>query len=445
MRLTIHIAAIVLGLLPFQLHAQDSWSLERCIRYAWDNNLTIRQQSLETVRSEAMLMQSRLSFLPSISASFGHNLNWGRSVDLQNLEIIHNKLSQSTSASANASIYLLDGLSKLNNLKSSRKSVEISLQEVERLKDEISISIVKSYLQILLSKEIEASAIESLNAVTAQRERTKLLVEAGNQPYSSLLEIESQLASERVQAVTAGNQVITNTLALQQLLDLPYDPEFRIEIPDTDCLLPESTDMNTEEIYSAAQSMPVIQSARLALDKGELDLRTARGQYYPKISLSASYGTFFSSSTFAPDGSVYPFFEQFRDNINPSISIGLTIPIFNNWSTKANVENARAAKESLELDLKIKQQTLYKEIQTAVTEAGTYLRQMEAALANMNSMRESFRYVEEKFNAGALNGTDYTVAMSNLKKAESEYLQAKYQYIFQLKIIDFYKGVPLSL
>lgn len=445
MRLTIHIAAIVLGLLPFQLHAQDSWSLERCIRYAWDNNLTIRQQSLETVRSEAMLMQSRLSFLPSISASFGHNLNWGRSVDLQNLEIIHNKLSQSTSASANASIYLLDGLSKLNNLKSSRKSVEISLQEVERLKDEISISIVKSYLQILLSKEIEASAIESLNAVTAQRERTKLLVEAGNQPYSSLLEIESQLASERVQAVTAGNQVITNTLALQQLLDLPYDPEFRIEIPDTDCLLPESTDMNTEEIYSAAQSMPVIQSARLALDKGELDLRTARGQYYPKISLSASYGTFFSSSTFAPDGSVYPFFEQFRDNINPSISIGLTIPIFNNWSTKANVENARAAKESLELDLKIKQQTLYKEIQTAVTEAGTYLRQMEAALANMNSMRESFRYVEEKFNAGALNGTDYTVAMSNLKKAESEYIQAKYQYIFQLKIIDFYKGVPLSL
>ena len=445
MRLTIHIAAIVLGLLPFQLHAQDSWSLERCIRYAWDNNLTIRQQSLETVRSEAMLMQSRLSFLPSISASFGHNLNWGRSVDLQNLEIIHNKLSQSTSASANASIYLLDGLSKLNNLKSSRKSVEISLQEVERLKDEISSSIVKSYLQILLSKEIEASAIESLNAVTAQRERTKLLVEAGNQPYSSLLEIESQLASERVQAVTAGNQVITNTLALQQLLDLPYDPEFRIEIPDTDCLLPESTDMNTEEIYSAAQSMPVIQSARLALDKGELDLRTARGQYYPKISLSASYGTFFSSSTFAPDGSVYPFFEQFRDNINPSISIGLTIPIFNNWSTKANVENARAAKESLELDLKIKQQTLYKEIQTAVTEAGTYLRQMEAALANMNSMRESFRYVEEKFNAGALNGTDYTVAMSNLKKAESEYLQAKYQYIFQLKIIDFYKGVPLSL
>ena len=445
MRLTIHIAAIVLGLLPFQLHAQDSWSLERCIRYAWDNNLTIRQQSLETVRSEAMLMQSRLSFLPSISASFGHNLNWGRSVDLQNLEIIHNKLSQSTSASANASIYLLDGLSKLNNLKSSRKSVEISLQEVERLKDEISISIVKSYLQILLSKEIEASAIESLNAVTAQRERTKLLVEAGNQPYSSLLEIESQLASERVQAVTAGNQVITNTLALQQLLDLPYDPEFRIEIPDTDCLLPERTDMNTEEIYSAAQSMPVIQSARLALDKGELDLRTARGQYYPKISLSASYGTFFSSSTFAPDGSVYPFFEQFRDNINPSISIGLTIPIFNNWSTKANVENARAAKESLELDLKIKQQTLYKEIQTAVTEAGTYLRQMEAARANMNSMRESFRYVEEKFNAGALNGTDYTVAMSNLKKAESEYLQAKYQYIFQLKIIDFYKGVPLSL
>ena len=441
-----HILVPVLILcLSKTLGAQDTRSLQNCIEHTCSNNLSIKQQSIKVSKSETQLLQDRLDFLPDLNVSFGHNLNWGRSVDLQNLEIIHNKLSQSTSASANASIYLLDGLSKLYGIKSSRKSLEISIQEVERLKDEISVSIARSYLQILLAKEVLAAAEESFNSLEKQRDRTRLLVEAGSQPYTSLLDIESQLASERVQVVTAENRVKTSTLALQQLLDLQYDPDFQIMVPDIDYTIQKYTGYNIDEIYAGALSMPVIQSARLALTKGELDLKSAKGQFYPKISLAASYGTFYSSSTFAPDGSVYPFFEQFRDNINPSISIGLSIPIFNNWNVKTNVRNARLAKESLELDLRAKEQTLYKEIQTAVTEAETYYRQMEAAEANVSSMQESFRYVEEKFNAGALNSTDYTVARANLLKSRSEYLQAKYQFIFQLKIIDFYKGIPMSL
>ena len=356
------ISVLILTLSP-ALRAQETWTLEKCIEYAWSNNLSIKQQNIEVSRSEAQLLQDKLDFAPSLNVSFGHNLNWGRSVDLQNLEIIHNKLSQSTSASANASIYLLDGLSKLYGLKSSQKSLEISIQEVERLKDEISVSIAKSYLQILLAREILAAAEESFHSLQEQRDRTRLLVEAGSQPYTSLLDIESQLASERVQVVTAESQVRTNTLALQQLLDLQYSPDFRIAVPDIDYIIQGYTADNIEEIYAGALSMPVIQSARLALDKGELDLKSAKGQFYPKISLSASYGTFYSSSTFAPDGSVYPFFEQFRDNINPSITVGLSIPIFNNWSVKTNVRNARLARESLELELRSKEQTLYKEIQ----------------------------------------------------------------------------------
>ena len=438
-------ALLMLLVLPITLRSQEIWTLEKCIEYAWANNLSVKQQNIEVSRAENQLTQDKLDFIPSLNASLGHNLNWGRSVDLQNLEIIHNKLSQSTSASVNSSVYLLDGLSKIYGLKSSRKSLEISLQEVERLKDEISVSIVQSYLQILLSREILTAARESFRSMSEQRDRTALLVEAGSQPYSSLLELESQLASERVQVVTARNQVTTSTLALQQLLDLPYDKDFRIAVPDINLTIGTYTMDSPDDIYASAQSMPVIQSARLALDKGDLDLKSARGQYWPKISLSASYGTFYSSSSFEPDGSTYPFFEQFRDNINPSVSIGLSIPIFNNWNVRTSVRNARLSRRSLEIDLRLKQQNLYKEIQTAVTEADTYYRQMEAAQANVASMEESFRYVEEKFNAGALNGTDYTVARTNLFKARSEYIQAKYQFVFQLKIIDYYKGIPFTL
>lgn len=438
-------ALLMLLVLPITLRSQEIWTLEKCIEYAWANNLNVKQQNIEVSRAENQLTQDKLDFIPSLNASLGHNLNWGRSVDLQNLEIIHNKLSQSTSASVNSSVYLLDGLSRIYGLKSSRKSLEISLQEVERLKDEISVSIVQSYLQILLSREILTAARESFRSMSEQRDRTALLVEAGSQPYSSLLELESQLASERVQVVTARNQVTTSTLALQQLLDLPYDKDFRIAVPDINLTIGTYTMDSPDDIYASAQSMPVIQSARLALDKGDLDLKSAQGQYWPKISLSASYGTFYSSSSFAPDGSTYPFFEQFRDNINPSVSIGLSIPIFNNWNVRTSVRNARLSRRSLEIDLRLKQQNLYKEIQTAVTEADTYYRQMEAAQANVASMEESFRYVEEKFNAGALNGTDYTVARTNLFKARSEYIQAKYQFVFQLKIIDYYKGIPFTL
>lgn len=443
-----HTAVVILILLSWSWHecsAQDIWSLERCIEYACANNLSIKQQSLEVTRSENQLLQSRLSFVPSLSASVGHNLNWGRSVDLQNLEIIHNQLSQSTSASANTSIQLLDGLSKLYSLKSSRKSIDISLQEVERLKDEISISIVRSYLQILLAKEMLATSQENFKSISEQRDRTRLLVEAGSQPYTALLDIESQLAAERVQTVTAESQVTTSTLALQQLLDLPYSKDFQIHVPEIDGMLSSYHGYSADEIYASAQNLPVIQSARLSLDKGDIELKAAKGQYWPKISLSASYGTFYSSSSYSPSGTAYPFFEQFRDNINPSISIGLSIPIFSNWSVRTNVRNAELSRRSLEIDLKLKQQTLYKDIQTAVTEADTYYRKMEAALANVNSMQESFRYVQEKFNTGALNGTDYTVARTNLLKARSEYLQAKYQFVFQIKIIDFYKGLPLTL
>ncbi len=432
-------------LMSLSLQAQEVWTLEKCIRYAFEHNLSIKQQSLDVVRSENAILKSQLDFVPSLNVSLGHNLNWGRSVDLQNLEIIQNRLSQSTSASASASIALLDGLSKYYSLKSSRKSLDISIQEVERLKNEISISIVRSYLQILLSKEVLSAAMENFISIEQQRDRTKLLVEAGSQPYTALLEIESQLATERVQVITAENQLTSNSLALQQLLDLPYSSGFTIETPDIKALMTGQTVPDIEAIYSEALDLPRIKSAEMALEKSELELKAAKGQLYPKIHLSGSYGTFYSSSSYSPDGNTYPFWNQLRDNINPSVGLGLSIPIFNNWSVKTQVRNAQIAKSSQEIELDLRKQTLYKEIQSAAVDVQRYYKEMEAAQTNMEAMAESFRYVEEKFNLGALNGTDYTVAKTNLFKAQSAYYQAKYQYIFQTKILDFYQGIPLTL
>ena len=421
------------------LKGQEAWTLEKCIRYAAENNLQIKQQSLMVQQAENNVLQSKLDFVPSVSGSVSHNMSWGRSVNLQDLEIIENKLSQSTSANLSASMNLLEGLSKFNTLKSNKTQLEIYNYEVEKLKNDISINITQAYLQVLLAQQMEKTAAESYKSVEEQVERTRKLVDAGSQAYSTLLEIQSQLGTEKVQWVTAQNDVRSNLLTLKQLLDLSPDTPFDIYVPDTENFSMELQTENLNSIYNSALDLPQIKSAELALEKSRLDLKIQKGQAYPVVSLSAGYGSYYSNSQ------EKAFFSQFNDNRNPSLGFSLRIPVFNNWRTNTSIRNARLNVKNYELDLEIKHQNLFKDIQQAYNDARSAYEKYKAAEQNMASSQESFSYVEKKFDLGMLNGTDYTVSRTNLFKAQSEFYQAKYQYIFQLKILDFYKGVPLTL
>jgi len=236
----------------------QEWTLDSCIRYACDNNLKILQEELNTQQSQNAVKKDEMNFIPSFNANMSHNMNWGRSVDLKTLEIITNQLSQNTSASIGASVYLLDGLSKLNTLKRDKIDLERSITDVENLKNEISISIAKAYLQILLSRQILEKCHQGLESIVTQAERTDKLVEAGSQPYSSLLEIKAQVASEQVNIVTADNNLKTNTLALMQMLDLQYSPEFSVFAPSDSAIgeMIESYQLNSvESLYADALSI----------------------------------------------------------------------------------------------------------------------------------------------------------------------------------------------
>ena len=420
------------------LMAQQSWTLEECIEYAHANNLQVKQQMIAVKQAEINVKQSKLDFIPSFNASAGHNFNWGKSVNINDLEIT-NQLTQSTTANVSASTPVIEGLAKHNVLKSNRTQLHISQQEVEKLKNEITISITQAYLQVLLSMEIEKSARESFNSVEQQVARTKLLVDAGSQPYSALLDIEAQLAAERVQLVTATNDIKSNCLTLAQLMDLPQGSTFNIEIPEIDDSLALFIKEEIDGIYNRATTLPQIRSAELMLQKSRYDYKTQKGYLYPSISFNAGYGTYFSDSQSSR------FFDQFNENRNPSIGFSLSVPIFNGWRRSAAVRNARLNVESAEIELERRHHNLYKEIQQASNNAENSYEKYKAALQNMKASEESFQYVEDKFNAGALNGTDYIVAKTNLFKSQSEFYQTKFQYIFQLKILDFYKGTPIKL
>lgn len=421
--------------------AQDKieWSLEKCINYAIENNLQIKQQEIAVQQAKNNIIQAKMAFLPSLNSSINHGMNWGRSVNLQDLEIVKNKLSQSTSANLSSSVNVFDGLVKQNNLKSEKKSLEITLQNVEKQKNDISISIAQAYLQILLSEKILETAAESYKSIQTQAERTKKLVDAGSQAYSAFLEIEAQLGTEKVQLVAAENDVRANYLALKQLLDIQNNNDFAISTPDISPLISSFDGRDVDNIYDRSLGLPQIKSAEISLEKSKIDYKIQKGKAYPSLSFSAGYGTYYS------DNSQAAFFRQFNDNKNPSISFGLSIPIFNGWQNNTAIRNARLNVKNAEIDLRIKHQTLYKEIQQAYNNALSSYEKMKASEQTMKSSQESFNYVENKFSVGLLNGTDYTVSKANLFKAKSDYYQSVYQYIFQTKILDFYTGIPIRL
>ena len=455
-------------MIPALLQAQNTWSLEECIHYAWENNLTIKQQELGVRQSENIHFQSKMAFTPSLSARVSENINWGQSVDLSTLTILNHVRSSNTGVGIYADMDLFSGLQRLNTVKQEKSKWHIAVEEVQKLKNDISIEITRSYLNVLLAGEILQAAIQSRESVAEQRNRTKKLVDAGGQPLSALLEIESQLATEELQVVEAQNNLRTYYLVLKQLLDIPASSDFQILIPQDEDF-PSMDPVSVEEMFYTSLNLPQIKKTEYGLEQRKHELAIAQGGRYPRITLSVGYSSFYSDANKRrkpdpdPDdngdddtngggglddlfgNTSADFWEQMKNNNNPSIGLSMTIPIFNRWQINTSVKNAKLGVEMAQLEMENAKQLLMKEVQQAANDAtSTYLR-VEAAEKNMLAMEESFRYVQQKFDIGMLNGTDYIVSKTNLFKAKSNYIQAKFEHVFKLKILDFYKGIPITL
>ncbi|HHV02439.1 MAG: TolC family protein [Bacteroidales bacterium] len=449
-------------ILPLSLQAQKKWSLEECIRYAWENNLTIKQQELGVAQSENTHFQSKMAFAPSVSARVSENVNWGQSVDLSTLTILNHVRSTNTGVGIYADMDLFTGFQKLNTVKQEQSRLKIAIEEVQKLRNEISIEITRSYLNVLLAGEILEATRQSRESVTEQCSRTRKLVEAGSQPLSALLEIESQLATEELQVVEAQNNQRTFYLNLKQLLDLPVEEDFEIIEPGLGDLQ-EMEPISVEDLYYTSLGLPQIKKTEYNLEQRRHELAIAQGGRYPRLSLSFGYSSFFSDANKKKDKDPDPeengtgsiddlfgnssagFWDQMKKNNNPSIGLSMTIPLFSRWQVNTNVKNARLGLEMAELEMKNAQHMLMKEVQQAANDATSTWLRIQATERSVTAMEESFRYVQQKFDIGMLNGTDYIVSKTNLFKAQSNYIQAKYEHVFKLKILDFYKGIPITL
>ncbi len=439
----------IIGLLLTTITAssQDTtkqWSLEECISYAYENNISIKRQMLNNQYQENQLKQSKLNRLPDLNAQMGYSFNFGYTwIQQEAQNVDRNTRSFNTGIGSNVSVF--NGMNLNNTIKKNQSDLQAALQNTEKIKNDISLQITGQYLQILFDKELLNVAHDQYRTTELQIERTKKLVDAGKLAKGKLLEMKSQAAKEALNITIQENNLSISLLNLAQLLDLENTTGFDVvspAIPQTEGNLPEQP----EVIFLTAQGiMPQIKGSEYSLKSSEYELKMAKGGYYPQLNFSLSMGANANWLNDDPNDYNRPLWDQLESTRNYYVGASLRIPIFNKLQIRNGVNNARLGVDDARFKLKQEKLNLRKEIQQAYTDAMAAFKKYQSSYDAVESYRESFRYTEEKFNVGMVNSVDYSVAKTDYLRAQSNLLQAKYEYLLRMKILDFYKGLPLTL
>lgn len=473
MRYTITFFLVMFSLL--QVHAQKEWSLEECINYARENNLNIRLQNLNVEMAELSLTQSKAALLPGVNASATHNYNYGQTVDPFTNQFVNDRV-QSNNFYISGNVTVFNGFILLNSWKQKAIELRASKYDAEQMEDDISLSIASAYLQILFNMEMVENAKNQLKVTQQQVDRTTLLYDAGSISKGDLLGMEAQLASEEASLINAQSQLEISYLTLAQMLDLEDVNSFRVAVPEI--ALSDSNIMsleNPDNIYNfAVNNQPQVKASELRVESAEKNLQIARGGRYPRLTLSGSWGTGYSSGRqsvtgFSFDGidtigytsesineyvmtpaysyeyEISPFADQIKDNVNKTVGLNLSIPLFNGLATHTNVQMARISLESAQINYQQSKLNLQKTIQQAHADAMAAFKNYLAAAKQVSALRESFKYMEERYTVGLANPVEYSDAKNKLIEAESQLLQSKYEYVFRARILDFYLGKEIKL
>ena len=425
----------------------EIWTLKNCIDYALDNNIQIKQSELSSDSKEATLLQSKLNLLPSVNGSVSHSYGWGRSVDMATYEYTNQQTTQDYfSISGNVNIF--NGFQNINQIRKNKYEYLASKFDSDKMRDDISLMIAAAYLQILFSHELVATSQESVEVTKLQIDRTSKMVEAGTLAMGSLLDIQSQGAAEELNLINAKNQLNLAYLDLQQILDLEATDNFIIDKPQL-TIKKEPEILPSMQIYRyALTNLPEIKASEYRLKSSERTFAIAKGNRSPSLSLRAGWGTNYSDQIvyFDPTdpnfGDVIPFGEQFNDHQNRSLSLSLSIPIFNGYQVSTYINQAKMGIENAQYNLQLQKNQVRKNVEQAFADAVAAYKSYIATKTSLLSFKEAFMYMEKKFNVGMVNSIDYNVAKQKLTKAESDLLTAKYNYIFKAKILDFYMSKP---
>ncbi|MBK8846193.1 MAG: TolC family protein [Bacteroidetes bacterium] len=466
---------IVFFLLSIVFAQAQKWSLKECIEYALNNNLTIQQSALNAELTHLQLKQNKFNLLPTVNGQAGQNNNFGRTVDPFTNQFTTQEIN-SMQLNINAGLTLFNGLQLQNAIAQSKLDYKAGKQDLEKVINDISLAVATAYLQSLFAMEQKKATELRLQSSSKQEEFIKKQVLAGVLPEGSLYDINAQVATEELAVLNAGNQVIQSLLTLRQLMNLDSaETEFNIIVPDL--ALPDQSIANytAQQIYiNALRVQPDVQSAETRVLSARKGTAIAVGRLSPQISMFGALGTGYSSALraldgtpllkgFLPNGDVTstgdlvlsPDFDvklkgvsisnQFDQNFNKSFGFSLQLPIFNGLSTQNSIKRAKLSVKQSELNLTTVQNNLFKNIQQAVTDVKAAQSRYDAAQKSANANKLAYNYADKRFIAGLATSLDFLNAKNNLARADSELLQARFDLIFKIKVLEFYNGNKLTL
>ena len=421
--------------------AQQPWSLEQCIDYAIEHNLTIKQQEANRDQSKIELNTAKWSRLPDLNGSASHSFNFGRSLQANNTYQSIN--TQNTGLNLSTSIPLFTGLQIPNNIALSKLNLKAAIEDLNKAKEDISIQVASAYLQVLFNEELSKVAHEQVRLSKEMLEQQSAYYKVGKVSESEWREAQSRVAQDQLSAVQADNNFRLALLDLSQLLELSSPDNFSIVSPDIDEADLIGNLTSPTEIYNqAVLTKPSIKAAQYRLEGAAHNIRISRSAYYPQLSFGAGLSTNYYKMSGRNNAG---FGSQLQDNFSQYLGLSLSIPIFNRLSTRNRVRSARIQQTTLGWQLEESKKTLYKEIQQAYYNAVSAESQYQSSITADKAAEVSFNLMKEKYVNGKANSTQYNEARTNWMKAVSDRIQAKYDYLFRTKILDFYKGVPLTL
>ena len=454
------------------VNGQQGWDLQQCISYATNHNITLKQSALNNELNKNNTIQSKAGILPSLNLGASHTYNFGQTIDrFTNTFANTQVLSQNFYISSN--VVLWSGLSQYNTIKANEYKYLSGVENLKQQQNDLSLNVANAYITLIFTDELLKISTNQYAITKEQLERTQKLVTAGALAKSVEYDVKAQLASEDVNITTADNNYQLALLNLKQLLNLDSVTNFSIARPNIEMQENALLANNIQYVYETAlKNQPSIKSAEYNIKSAEKTLAASKGRVSPSLSLTGSMGTGYSGlgkefvsaniSGFQASGitnkgdTVFtpvtnyvtrkkPFADQFKDNVNKSIGFTLNVPLYNGLQTHTAVKNAKINALNARFSQDLVEQNLYKTIAQAFANAKAALNKYNATKASVDAASESFKYAQQKFNAGAISAFDFNSSKNRLFAAESNLLQSKYDYIFKLKVLDYYQGKPLTL
>lgn len=423
----------------YGIQAQEAWSLQKCIEYAIEHNLSIKQQEASRNQSEVELNTAQWSRLPNLNGNVGQSFNFGRALQADNT--YGNRNTANTNFSLGTNIPLFTGLQIPNSIALAKLNLKAATEDLKKAKEDISIQVASYYLQALFNEELSKVAQNQVKLSQEQLDRKVAFFKNGKASEAEVYEAKSRLAQDEMSAVQADNNYRLALLDLSQLLELPTPEGFTIAEPPT-------VEMNVQlslpdEVYSQAMTnKPSIKAAQYRLEGAEKSIRIAQSGYYPQLSFGAGLSTNYYNMSGIETAS---FSSQWHQNFNKYLQFSLSIPLFNRFATRNRVKSARIQKNALQWRLEESKKTLYKEIQQAYYNALAAEAKYRSSQSASEASEASFKLMSEKYANGKATATEYNEVRTLWMKALSDHIQARYDYLFRSKILDFYKGEPLKL